>query len=199
MKVTGIVSRALYSADQHPGESSRGSEQSIVAMPINIEDYEEEDRPAYAWEEPFEVDDVHSDWPYEDPYEFIPYDGPYEEIQESFGRAGPSRYAEEPAGEVIGAVGRAGARRDAVVPAGDGANWMTIHRTMAVLSQPEPNEVCAICGEGYEQESNPAVSAFNCSQPHRFCARCIEQFFRNRASQNVCPYCRASPRGPPPR
>ena len=116
------MSRALYSADQHPGESSRGSEQSIVAMPINIADYEEEDRPAYAWEEPFEVDDVHSDWPYEDPYEFIPYDGPYEEIQESFGRAGPSRYAEEPAGEDIGAVGRAGARRDACACRAGGSN-----------------------------------------------------------------------------
>ena len=168
-------------------------------MSINLHDYEE-DGPAFAWHEHPVEDDVYGGWPpYEDPHEFVPYDGPYEEIQESFGRAGPSRYAEEPANEDIGAVGRAGARRDAVVPAGDGANWMTIHRTMAVLSQPEPNEVCAICGEGYEQESNPAVSAFNCSQPHRFCARCIEQFFRNRASQNVCPYCRASPRGPPPR
>ena len=88
MKVAGVLSRALYSADQHPGESSRGSEQSIVAMPINIEDYEE-DGPAFAWHEHPVEDDVHSDWPYEDPYEFIPYDGPYEEVQESFGRASP--------------------------------------------------------------------------------------------------------------
>jgi hypothetical protein len=72
-------------------------------MSINIHDYEE-DGPAFAWHEHPADDDVYGDWEYEDSHEVVPYDRPYEEIQESFGRAGPSRYAEEPAGEDIGVV-----------------------------------------------------------------------------------------------
>jgi hypothetical protein len=123
-------------------------------MPINIDDYEE-DGPAFAWHEHPEEDCVYYDG------DFLPYDGPYEEIRESFGRAGPSRDAVEPAGEATESTGRAGPSSDVVEPAGGGLSDPRIdivgHKCIKVPTNPD--DECRICMDTFHDASNPAVSA----------------------------------------